>query len=189
MKLIVGLGNPGKKYELTRHNLGFMVADSLMRADNAGGVAWEKFDTHSLIGRPAALTDAALLLKPQTFMNESGLSVRKVADYFRVQPDDVWVAHDDLDLVTGKIKIDFDASAAGHRGVASIIEHLGTQKFWRFRIGIGRPPENLPADAFVLQIIHAAEQAEFTSATNKACLLIKQSLSQGIAEVRNQPST
>ncbi len=140
MMLIVGLGNPGAKYEQTRHNFGFMVLDLL-----AGGVKWEnKYDAQFL-----KLEDV-ILAKPQLFMNKSGLSVKEILKFY---PDaQLVVIHDDLDLPLGSIKIQKNASSAGHNGVQNIIDETGSQNFIRIRLGIDSPARGqVPGDDFVLQ--------------------------------------
>lgn len=146
MFLIVGLGNPGKKYELTRHNLGFQVLDLL-------GNGWEdKYQSQFL-----KLEDV-ILAKPQTFMNNSGEAVKEMLKFY---PDaTLIVVHDDLDFPLGAIRIQKDASAAGHNGVRSIIEQLGTQDFIRIRLGIDNPEVRgqVPGEDFVLQKFTGPEQ-------------------------------
>jgi PTH1 family peptidyl-tRNA hydrolase len=151
MKIVVGLGNKGKKYEKTRHNVGFILL-------NMQSTSWRKepkFDAEIY------KKEDLLLVKPQTFMNESGKSVSKVLNFYKLEPKDLFVIHDDLDLPFGKVKKQFDAGPAGHRGVLSIIEELGTQKFWRIRVGVGRPDDNRidPAD-FVLSDFSVVELQE-----------------------------
>lgn len=138
MKIVVGLGNPGEKYENTRHNLGFLVVDHLLKDLGTSDVVW----THSakLKSDTASFTvgeEKLLLVKPQTFMNNSGMAVQLVKDFYKVEPEAVWIVYDELDLPLGSIKIRFGGAAAGHHGVESIMEALGTDKFWRFRLGIG----------------------------------------------------
>ncbi|MFH1575379.1 MAG: aminoacyl-tRNA hydrolase [Candidatus Nealsonbacteria bacterium] len=130
MLLIVGLGNPGKEYEKTRHNIGFRVIDELAK------------------NKPNNM----VLLKPQTFMNNSGEEVRAVATFYKIKLEDLWIIHDDVDLLIGKIKISRDRGSAGHKGVESIIKNLGSKNFNRIRIGtcpISGKPEAV--DKFVLQ--------------------------------------
>jgi peptidyl-tRNA hydrolase, PTH1 family len=149
MKLIVGLGNPGKEYERTRHNVGFAFLDFLQETWDL-----EPFQqTPKWKGFVSAGTrdgNKIILLKPDTFMNRSGESVRSVTDFFKISTDDIVVIHDDLDIASGTFKVAKGSGAAGHNGVADLIEKLGTKDFTRVRIGIGRPPENIPADAYVL---------------------------------------
>ncbi|HWQ59854.1 MAG TPA: aminoacyl-tRNA hydrolase [Candidatus Fimivivens sp.] len=149
MRLIVGLGNPGTEYEKTRHNAGFLLLDFLREA-----WGFEPFQpTPKWKGSVSAgMRDGqkVILLKPETFMNRSGESVRSIMVFFKLVPADIIVLHDDLDIAPGTFKEAFGSGAAGHNGVADLIEKLGTKDFTRIRIGIGRPPENVPADAFVL---------------------------------------
>lgn len=128
MRLIVGLGNPGDEYSGTRHNVGFAVVDSL-----AGDAGW-KLDKamHAEIVK----NSDAILVKPQTFMNNSGRAVRALMDYYKIEPADVWIVHDDLDLPLGKAQIRTGGGTAGHHGLESIIEHIKTADFGRVRIGI-----------------------------------------------------
>lgn len=147
MFIIVGLGNPGEKYELTRHNLGFRVVEHLAEKFSPGVPKWKfekKFDAEI-----CRVDSQILIVKPQTLMNASGYSVLKILRYYRhgVLPladdmkilKDLWVIHDDLDLPLGKIKIAIGRGSAGHRGIQSIIDALGNRDFVRFRLGIGRP--------------------------------------------------
>jgi peptidyl-tRNA hydrolase, PTH1 family len=139
MKLIVGLGNPGEKYEGTRHNLGFMAVDHFLKdAKSAKEAVWS---ANSKLKSEIAIVDQdsekIILAKPQTFMNNSGLSVSLLLNYYKVEPSDLWVVYDELDLPVGALKIRFGGAAAGHHGVESVMEKIGTDKFWRFRMGIG----------------------------------------------------
>lgn len=144
MKLIVGLGNPGEKYEKTRHNLGYMVVDRFLQdIASVKETKWQsskKF--HSLISEHTFTPkfgdlEKVILAKPQTFMNESGESVEALASFYKIEPFDVLVVHDELDLPSGSMKIRKGGSGAGHHGVEDIMEKLGTEMFWRFRMGIG----------------------------------------------------
>lgn len=134
MKLIIGLGNPGKKYVNTHHNLGFMALDFLREKSGA-----PKFKMNKKCNAEISKNDNIIFAKPQTFMNNSGESVSKLLSFFKIAPEDISVIHDDLDLEFGKVKIGAGHGAAGHNGVKSIIGHLGTQDFNRIRLGIGRP--------------------------------------------------
>lgn len=132
MKLIIGLGNPGKKYENTRHNIGFMFIDMFCK-DN--GIRFkEKFE--ALIGETNLHGEKVLLLKPQTFMNLSGKSVRKVIDFYKISVDDIFLIYDDLDLPFSKIKLKINSSAGGHNGVKDIINQLNTKNIFRLKYGI-----------------------------------------------------
>jgi PTH1 family peptidyl-tRNA hydrolase len=134
MKLVVGLGNPGRRYAGTRHNVGFDVIDTLAKRAR---VSVKKKVAQALVGEAVLNGEEVLLVKPQTFMNLSGQAVGDLARRFRVKPEDVLVIYDDLDLPTGKIRIRPKGSAGGHNGMKSIIHCLGTQEFPRIRIGIG----------------------------------------------------
>jgi len=140
MKLIVGLGNPGEKYKKTYHNIGFLVLDKLTR----GFVFDKKFNAG------IKKEKNVIYLKPNTFMNLSGRAVSKVASYYKIKPEDIWVISDDIYLPLDKIRIRIEGSAGGHNGLESIIKELGTNNFVRFRIGIGKP-EKMPYEKYVLQ--------------------------------------
>jgi len=134
MKIAVGLGNPGEKYAFTRHNVGFMVIDELLSTYAASPQFNKKFD--SII---YTLDKERLLVKPQTFMNVSGKAVNRVANFYKLRPEELLIVHDDVDLEFGEIKHQFGRSSAGHKGVESIIEALGSDEFHRVRVGIDRP--------------------------------------------------
>jgi PTH1 family peptidyl-tRNA hydrolase len=139
MKLIVGLGNPGEKYDNTRHNIGFMAVDKLkqrLAPDNS----WEKEHKHeALVVKTTYKSIPLLLAKPLTFMNDSGRAVSALSHMHKISHHDIIVIHDDLDLPLGTIKVKKDGGSAGHNGIKSIIENLGTDNFLRVRLGIGRP--------------------------------------------------
>lgn len=138
MKIIVGLGNPGKEYEDTRHNIGFMVIDRLAKELSDGPVSWT---TEKKTKAYTINIGGVLLAKPQTFMNASGEAVSKLIEYYKADPADIWVIHDDLDLPLGKIRIREGGASAGHNGIESIIKSLGSDEFVRFRLGIGNGKE------------------------------------------------
>jgi PTH1 family peptidyl-tRNA hydrolase len=144
MKLIVGLGNPGEKYENTRHNLGFMAVDKFMKNfEMVERTVWKKSEklkswVVDLDWQPKeGELERVILAKPQTYMNNSGMAVELIASFYKIAAEDIWVVHDELDLPIGAMRIRFGGAAAGHHGVESVIERLGTDKFWRFRLGIG----------------------------------------------------
>ena len=136
MKLIVGLGNPGKKYEHTRHNMGF---DALDLFAELAMIDVDKESFKGLVGRGKAFDEDILLLKPQTFMNLSGESVREIVSYFKIDIKDIIVIFDDMALEPGRIRLRASGSSGGHKGMQSIIENLGTEEIKRIRIGIGEP--------------------------------------------------
>jgi len=138
--LVVGLGNPGREYERTRHNAGWLVLDELARRH---GGSWRSKFSGSLA--EVRLGDAKLaLLKPETYMNESGRSVGAAARFFKVPPEQVLVAHDDVDLESGRLQARSGGGLAGHNGLRSLGQHLGSQDFLRLRIGVGRPERGDP---------------------------------------------
>ena len=180
MKLIAGLGNPGDKYKNNRHNLGFMVVDKFA-AENA--LVWK---VSSDLSCYFLKTEEFVLVKPNTFMNESGIAVRAVCEYYDIEPADVLIVHDELDLEFGKIRLSFNGSSAGHRGVASVVEKMGTMDFARLRVGIGRPSEPLPPDKYVLQDFSQGEQKEFPTIIKKCEDAIRSYLSDGVVATMNR---
>ena len=148
MKIIVGLGNPGEKYEGTRHNIGFATLDHLLKKyEPVEKSVWEdNKKTKSQIKKLTIGTFPILLAKPQTFMNNSGMALSLLTQYFKIKPEEVIIIHDDLDLPLGKIQIRFGGGSAGHNGIESVIEALGTDKFTRIRMGIGHPRGKNPID-------------------------------------------
>lgn len=136
MKLIVGLGNPGNEYAKTRHNVGFILVDAL--ADHLNITLWkDKFNAKIAEGRIGS--EKILLVKPQTYMNNSGEAVGPLMRWYKLEPEDVIVAHDDMDIPAGTIRIRKKGSSGGHNGIKSLIAHLGSENFARVRLGIGRP--------------------------------------------------
>lgn len=151
VKLIAGLGNPGKKYEKTRHNVGFWAINQI--ADNFQFSVFNfQLTFRAQIAEGTINRQKVLLAKPQTFMNNSGEAVKKIADYYKIKPEDIWIVHDDIDLPLGEFKISRGQGSAGHKGVQSIIDELGTKDFNRIRVGIC-PASGKPANVedFVLQ--------------------------------------
>lgn len=136
MRWIVGLGNPGKEYESTRHNAGFFVIDELAKRWNAGSF---QSKCKALIAEARPQGEKAILIKPMTYMNLSGESVRAFMDFHKVPLDDAIIVYDDLDTDVGRIRLRYQGSAGGHNGIKSIIQHTGTQTFNRIRMGISRP--------------------------------------------------
>ncbi|MDP1710796.1 MAG: aminoacyl-tRNA hydrolase [candidate division WWE3 bacterium] len=145
MKLIVGLGNPGTRYQNTRHNVGQWAVDAL-----ASKVKRTRSEITTRVGRDKISN--VKLIKTSIFMNESGKEVNKLVRQLGIrQLGDLLIVHDDLDLLPGKWKLQFNRSSAGHKGVQSVVDELGTQEFWRLRVGVGRPPEGEDAYDFVLE--------------------------------------
>ena len=155
MKVVVGLGNPGRKYSGTRHNVGFEVL--LRIADvHAAGPEWSKFD--AVIRDVVLGGEKVLLVAPQTFMNLSGRCVRPLLDFYKVPTSELLVVCDDLNLETARLRLRASGSAGGQKGIQDLIDRLGTQDFARLRIGIGRPPGRMSASAYVLQKFDAQER-------------------------------
>ncbi|MGJ9460228.1 aminoacyl-tRNA hydrolase [Oceanobacillus sp. CF4.6] len=157
MKCIVGLGNPGKKYSQTRHNIGFRVIDELLER-NQWSLNKSKF--HGDYAMENFGDDKVIFLKPQTYMNLSGESIRPLMDYYNVDLEDVLVIYDDLDLPTGKIRLRQKGGHGGHNGVRSTIDHLGTKEFKRIRLGVGRPSSSIPVVDYVLGTFPKAEKED-----------------------------
>jgi PTH1 family peptidyl-tRNA hydrolase len=153
MLLIIGLGNPGKKYIGTRHNVGFEFLDKLKKEWNFPKFEFSnKFDSEISEGNYKLQTTnyKLLLIKPQTFMNLSGSAVQDIMSFYKLSPNDILIIHDDKDIALGEYRSAADSSSAGHNGVQNIIDQIGTQKFKRIRIGIGTETD-LPSEVFVLQ--------------------------------------
>ncbi len=159
MKLILGLGNPGRGYSWTRHNVGFLLLDYLAKQHD---IAISRRGMKSLYGRGRIGSEEVVLAKPQTFMNLSGEAAQRLLQFFKIQPEDTIVLHDDLDLPWGKVRIRIRGGDGGHKGIRSIMESLGNEGFVRFKIGIGRPERASqdPAD-FVLQPLTGEKREEF----------------------------
>lgn len=138
IRLIVGLGNPGAEYEQTRHNAGFWLVDNLARSHARGGLKRET-RYNALVAKVVIAGQEVWLLEPQTFMNRSGQSVGALARFYKIAADEVLVVHDELDLAPGIAKIKKGGSSGGHNGLKDITAALGTQDYWRLRIGIGHP--------------------------------------------------
>lgn len=182
--LIAGLGNPGPKYAETRHNMGFMVADRLAAQHNAS------FRKPS--GRPCLEADlhistkGVVLIKPQTYMNRSGIAVQLTAAYYRIGPSDLLVVHDDLDLPLGRMKFVRGGGAGGHNGIRSIIEQLGTRDFPRLKIGIGRPEGPIPVDRYVLSPFSPKERPVVELVVDAASEAVVHFVENGIESAMNR---
>lgn len=148
IKLIVGLGNPGRQYEKTRHNAGFLFLDELIA--DSGGVWVVESKFQGLLAEYKVDGVGVMLLKPDTFMNRSGQSVGKVARYYKLMPEEILVVHDELDFDAGVVKLKKDGGHAGHNGLRDIIAHLGAKDFYRLRLGIGRPVAEKTVADYVL---------------------------------------
>jgi len=183
VKLIVGLGNPGEKYAKTRHNLGFMVVDALVKMENG---EW-KMDKKSN-SQLSIINSQLILAKPQTFMNASGMTVAKITQFYKVNPENIWVIHDDVDLPLGKLKIRLGGAAAGHHGVESVIKELGTDNFVRFRLGIGHPQRGSDGavEKYVLRNFDVNEKTEVKQIIKKTVKALKKALDQNLERAMNE---
>jgi len=182
MFLIVGLGNPGKKFEKTRHNVGFRVVNEFAKKNNFPDFKISK-KFNALISEGEFNNEKVILAKSQTFMNLSGKAVKKLVSSFRFQVSGLWVVHDDIDLPLGKIRISVGRGAAGHKGVESIIKELKTKNFVRFRVGVKPKTSNLKPetlDRFVLQKFTREEEKILKKIIKKTIEIINFSLKSGI---------
>jgi PTH1 family peptidyl-tRNA hydrolase len=166
VKLIVGLGNPGKEYASTRHNAGFWWVDELARIQSVSFKADSKF--HGLVARATLKGHEVHLLKPQTFMNISGRAVGAVAQFYKIEPAQILVVHDELDLPSGSAKLKLGGGHGGHNGLKDIIAHLSTKDFWRLRLGIGHPGERTEVVNYVLNAPSKEEQVLIDEAMQRA---------------------
>lgn len=215
MKLIVGLGNPGEQYERTRHNLGFMVLEQFLKnLESAKNTVWskdEKLKSDVVLTEwqpKSGPVEKIILVKPKTYMNNSGMAVNLVSSYYKVSPEDLWIVHDDLDLPLGKMKIRLGGAAAGHHGVEDIIAKLGTDKFWRFRLGISpmkKTPGRFDEDGeekkttskrdmkntneFVLGLFIGKEESEAKKLIKSGAKALEVALEKGLESAMNQFNT
>ncbi|MBC2729382.1 aminoacyl-tRNA hydrolase [Thiobacillus sp.] len=162
-RLIVGLGNPGRDYEETRHNAGFWFCARLARAWNIPLAHESRF--HGIVGRSAG---NIWMLLPQTFMNRSGQAVGALARFHRIAPGEILVVHDELDIPPGQLRLKFGGGMGGHNGLKDITSHMGTQDYWRLRIGIGHPGDRNEVVNYVLKPPRREEQAEIDAAIDRA---------------------
>ena len=172
LRLIVGLGNPGREYVDTRHNVGFMVVDHLANDLRLS------FNDEKRWTAKIARDGARYLLKPQTYMNESGLAVGKVATFYKIDPDQILILYDDIDLPLGRLRIRGSGSAGGHNGMRSVINHLGTQDFPRLRLGIGWGGKG--AIKHVLGKFSDEERSELEKSVKNAVLALTVIIEQGL---------
>lgn len=189
MKLIVGLGNPEDRYAGTRHNLGFEVLDELAKKLNLVDWSAEAKFKSELIKAPEII-----LVKPQTYVNRSGMAVHQLADYYKLPPTDIILIHDELDLPLGKIKVRLGGAAAGHHGVESITASLGTDQFIRIRLGIGtlqtvsseHKGRALNAEKFVLEPFAPKEKSTVKHMIKQAIRALELCLEKGLTDAQNQ---
>lgn len=182
--LVVGLGNPGREYQDTRHNIGFRCADALVRAHGLSYNAKKR--SKAIVAEGAIAGRRVLVAKPQTFMNLSGSSVQGLAAFYRIPPEHILVIFDDLDLPTATLRIRPKGGSGGHGGMTDIIRRLGTQDFPRVRFGIGRPPGRMDPAAYVLQRFSAGEEPAIAGAVSRAVAAVESWLRDGIEAAMNQ---
>lgn len=183
MKCFIGLGNPGREYEQTRHNIGFMVIDELSRLFN---IPLDQAKHKGIYGIGFYKGEKILLLKPLTYMNLSGESIRAVMDYYQIDLEDAVIIYDDLDLPAGKIRLRQKGSAGGHNGIKSTIAHLGTQEFNRIRVGINRPPRGMKVPDYVLGRFSQDEQPDVAEAVKKSAAACESWLDKPFLQVMNE---
>ncbi|HSD98740.1 MAG TPA: aminoacyl-tRNA hydrolase [Patescibacteria group bacterium] len=205
MKLLIGLGNPGEKYETTRHNIGFMALDQFLKDfESTKNTVWQSSDTFKsdiaeiiwqhkkeTSGKVPHGGEKVILVKPKTYMNDSGLAVSLVKNFYKVEPEDIWVLHDDVDFPIGSMKIRFGGASAGHRGIMSIIEKLGTDKFYRFRLGIGRPGESEHSGVshYVLDSFSHEDHGKVRELLKRTSKALQVGLEKGLEKAMNQYNT
>ncbi len=172
--LLVGMGNPGKEYELTRHNVGFLCIEDFV-AKTEGMEDWmQKKDLKCLMASGRVGEARVIAIKPTTFMNLSGESVRAVADFYKIHPDDIVAIHDELDIDFGQIRLRKGGSSAGHNGIKSVTQHLG-EDYGRVRVGVGpKTPEKMKSEDFVLQKFSADEQAQLPNLQREVTAILNE---------------
>lgn len=183
MYIIAGLGNPGRQYEGTRHNIGFAVIDELADAYN---IKMSIAKHMGICGKGAIAGDKVMLVKPQTFMNNSGECIREVIDYYKVDTDDVIVIHDDVCLDVGRLRLRPRGSSGGHNGIKSIIDEIGTDDFKRIKIGVGGKPDNYDLADWVLGRFPGDQLDAVRAGIDKAVKAVSVILEKGIEEGMNE---
>jgi peptidyl-tRNA hydrolase, PTH1 family len=181
--LVVGLGNPGREYRETRHNIGFMVIDQLCKVL---GVSMTRMQSRALVAVGAFAGQKVILAKPQTFMNLSGQAVGGLVHFYKIPVEHLIIAHDDIDLPLGTIRIRPGGGSAGQKGMESIIQQLGTQNFSRLRLGVGRPPGQKEAANYVLQKFTRGEQEMVDLLLERASAAVQTFIRDGLNTAMNQ---
>ena len=176
LRIIVGLGNPGPEHQITRHNVGFWFVDLLARRHGGEFRDYRKYSGET--ARVAIDGQELILLKPTTYMNRSGLSVRQISDFYKIVPDDILVAHDELDLPAGSVRLKNGGGHGGHNGLRDTIAHVG-ENFWRLRLGIGHPGNKSEVIDYVLTRAPRVEEEMILEAVNTAADSVPLILEQG----------
>jgi len=200
MKIIVGLGNPGVAYEKTRHNIGFMLAEQFLKAvELEKETEWT--DSKKFKSDIAEIdwddgkrkVEKVILVKPKTFMNNSGMAVGLLVNFYKLAPNDLWILHDEVDFPAGTMRIRLGGGTAGHRGVTSIMEALGTDKFWRFRLGVGRPGEELAkgrgVSEYVLEGFNHSDKGKIREMLKHSVKAIELGLQEDLDAAMNRYNT
>ena len=182
MKIIVGLGNPGKEYATTRHNMGFMAIDKLAKKYD---IDIMELKHKALCGKGIIAGEKVLLVKPQTYMNNSGECVRELMDYYKINPENIIIIYDDIDIDPGQLRIRKSGSAGSHNGMKSVITHMGTLDFPRIRIGVGDKPDGWDLADYVLSRITSEADKELVKGIETAGDAVECILSKGIGEAMN----
>jgi PTH1 family peptidyl-tRNA hydrolase len=187
MKLVIGLGNPGSEYERTRHNVGYRVVDKLA---SKLGWQWSERRNRAILASGTIGLEKVVLAKPITFMNLSGQAVGELVRWYKIQPEDVLVVYDELDLPVGKVRLRARGSAAGHNGLKDIIHHLHTNAFPRLRVGIGHPTNShIKGKDHVLSVPREDEQILIDTGEDRAVEAIELAIRQGISTTMNVVNT
>jgi PTH1 family peptidyl-tRNA hydrolase len=176
LRILVGLGNPGPEHLVTRHNAGFWFVDALARRHGGEFRDYRKYSGET--ARIQIVAQELILLKPTTYMNRSGLSIRQLSDFFKIAPDDILVAHDELDLPVGAVRLKHGGGHGGHNGLRDTIAHIG-DSFWRLRLGIGHPGNKAEVIDYVLTRAPRAEEDVILDAVNMAADCMPLLLEQG----------
>ena len=183
MKVIVGLGNPGKNYDMTRHNVGFMVIDKIAEAYD---IRVDRLKFKALVGEGRIQGEKVLLMKPQTYMNLSGESVQELLSFYKVKKEDLIVIFDDISLKLGSTRIRLKGSAGGHNGIKSLIAHLGSDEFQRIKVGIGEKPDGWDLTDYVLSRFTKDEKNALKKGIDRAQLALELMLKDGPQAAMNQ---
>ncbi len=185
MILIVGLGNPGPRYEATRHNVGFRIVDRWVNRRDAQ--TWRAKFEAEYASVNCGNRERVIVLKPMTFMNRSGFAVSAALSFFKLKPEDLLVVHDELDLPFGDYRLKFGGGDAGHNGVGSVIEQLGTDAFARLRFGIGRPPPEFTGSGadFVLEGFPLADRTRVDELIDTCTQVLEQVVENGLSSAMN----
>jgi PTH1 family peptidyl-tRNA hydrolase len=185
IRLIVGLGNPGKEYERTRHNAGFWLVERFAQANGVTLRKDPKFK--ALVGKHDAT--GAWFLLPQNFMNASGQPVQMLAGFFKIKPEEVLVVHDELDFPPGTVRLKQGGGIAGHNGLKDISQRLATHEYWRLRLGVGKPPAGADGADYVLQKPSADDRAAIDAAIDKSLAVLPQILAGDVQSAMNKLHT